>query len=98
MPMTSPVERISGPSRESTTTPSAVRNRANGSTASLTDTGRVRPAAVRRRPRAGSSPSARSSRIGVPAISRAAALASATPVALETNGTVREARGFASRT
>ncbi len=37
--MTSPVERISGPSRLSTTRPSVVRNRLNGSTASLTDIG-----------------------------------------------------------
>ena len=36
MPMTSPVERISGPSRLSTTWPSRVRNRLKGSTASLT--------------------------------------------------------------
>ncbi|CAB4370454.1 unannotated protein [freshwater metagenome] len=33
-----------------------------------------------------------------PTASRAAALANATPVALLTNGTVREARGFASKT
>ena len=31
-----------------------------------------------------------------PAMMRAAAFASGTPVALEANGTVREARGFAS--
>ena len=50
MPMTSPVERISGPSRESTTLPSGVRKRLNGSTASLTETGassgRVEPSPV----------------------------------------------------
>jgi hypothetical protein len=60
MPMTSPVERISGPSRASTTSPSAVRNRLNGSTASLTDigawAGRVPPSPCA----AGSSPSSRS--------------------------------------
>ena len=39
MPMTSPVERISGPSTESTVWPSLVRNRLKGSTASLTATG-----------------------------------------------------------
>ena len=39
MPMTSPVERISGPSTESTVWPSFVRNRLNGSTASFTETG-----------------------------------------------------------
>ena len=38
-PMTSPVERISGPSTVSTTWPSVVRNRLNGSTASLTAIG-----------------------------------------------------------
>ena len=43
-------------------------------------------------------PSARSSPIVAPSAIRAAALASGTAVALETNGTVREARGFASRT
>ena len=41
-PMTSPVERISGPSTVSTTMPSAVRNRLNGSTASLTASGAPR--------------------------------------------------------
>ena len=35
---------------------------------------------------------------GSPTMMRAAALASATPVALEANGTVREARGLASMT
>ena len=40
-PMTSPVERISGPSTVSTTMPAGVRNRLNGSTASLTAIGRV---------------------------------------------------------
>ncbi len=39
MPMTSPVERISGPSTESTVWPSFVRKRLKGSTASLTETG-----------------------------------------------------------
>ena len=97
MPMTSPVERISGPSRLSTTCPSRVRNRWNGSTASLTATGAwlgiVPPS-----PNAGSMPSARSSLMVAPSMTRAAALATGTPVALATNGTVREARGLASRT
>ena len=34
----------------------------------------------------------------VPAMTRAAIFASGTPVALDTNGTVRDARGFTSRT
>ena len=97
MPMTSPVERISGPSRLSTTSPSLVRNRLNGSTASLTDIGActgIRPPSVC----AGSTPSARSSAMVAPSMIRAAALASGTPVALATNGTVRDARGLASST
>jgi len=40
----------------------------------------------------------RSSAIEVPSMTRAAALASGTAVALDTNGTVREARGLASST
>ena len=100
MPITSPVERISGPSMWSTPRPSTVRNRLNGSTASFTATGvdgrrgRQRPPS----PVAGSMPSARSSAIVAPSITRAAALASGTPVALDTNGTVRLARGLASST
>ncbi len=39
IPITSPVERISGPSTESTIRPSLVRKRLKGSTASLTATG-----------------------------------------------------------
>ena len=39
IPITSPVEGISGPSRLSTTDPPSVRNRLNGSTASFTETG-----------------------------------------------------------
>ena len=86
MPMTSPVERISGPSRVSTS-----GKRLNGSTASLTDTWA---------PGAGgfSTPSARSSASVAPTITRAATLARGTPVALATNGTVRLARGLASIT
>ncbi len=86
MPMTSPVERISGPSRVS-----ASGKRSKGSTASLTLTWPP----VRRR---WSRPSARSSARVAPAMTRAATLASGTPVALDTNGTVRLARGLASIT
>ena len=97
MPMTSPVERISGPSTESTTRPSAVRNRLNGRIASLTETGASMGSSPPS-PRAGSMPSARSCAIVAPSMIREAALASGTPVALATNGTVREARGLASST
>ena len=97
MPITSPVERISGPSTVSTTCPSGVRNRLNGSTASFTEIGasggRSPPS-----PTAGSIPSARRSAIVAPSITRAAAFASGTPVALDTKGTVRLARGLASST
>ena len=43
-------------------------------------------------------PSARSSAIVAPSITRDAAFASGVPVALDTNGTVRDARGLASST
>ena len=84
MPMTSPVERISGPRIVSTS-----GKRPNGRTASLTETCP---------PVAGSCryPLARSSARVAPTMSRAAILARGTPVALLTNGTVRLARGFAS--
>ena len=88
MPITSPVERISGPSSESTS-----GKRSNGRTASFTLTW---PGAGRRR--RASRPSARSSASVAPSMARAAILASGTPVALATNGTVRLARGFASMT
>ena len=95
--MTSPVDFISGPSTVSTPWPSTVRNRWNGSTASFTaigaSSGRSAPSPV-----AGSTPAARRSAIDSPTAIRAAALASCTAVALETNGTVREARGLASIT
>ena len=84
--MTSPVERISGPRIVSTS-----GKRLNGSTASFTAT--CAPSAGGR-----SKPSARSSSNVAPSITRAATLASGTPVALLTNGTVRLARGFASIT
>ena len=96
-PMTSPVERISGPSTVSTTWPSAVRNRLNGSTASLTASGAPR-SSVPPSPSAGRTPAARSSAIDSPTMTRAAALDIEVPVALDTNGTVRDARGFASST
>ena len=80
--MTSPVDFISGPSSES-----ACGKRPKGSTASLTDTWRGTR---------GMSSSMSASRS--PSISRQAILASGTPTALETNGTVREARGLASIT
>ena len=84
IPITSPVERISGPSTVST-----VGKRSNGSTASFTAT--CPPAAG-----SGNTPVSRSSASVAPTMSRAATLASGTPVALLTNGTVRLARGFAS--
>ena len=49
-------------------------------------------------PSAGRIPASRSSLIDAPSITRAAALASGVAVALDTNGTVRLARGFASST
>ena len=92
MPITSPVDFISGPR-----TVSWPRKRPKGSTASFTEMGasigRVPPSPV-----SGSIPSARSSAMVAPSMTRAQALASGTAVALLTNGTVREARGLASRT
>ena len=98
MPMTSPVERISGPSTESTMRPSLVRNRLNGSTASLTATGESSGHARAVVDRAACPSSFELARCVVPAMMRAAALASGMPSAFETNGTVRHARGFASIT
>ncbi len=85
MPMTSPVERISGPSRVSTP-----GNRLKGRTASFTLT--CPPTG------ADSSPSSASSASVAPTMTRAATMATGTPVALATNGTVRLARGLASIT
>ena len=85
IPMTSPVERISGPSRAS-----ARGKRSNGSTASFTDTW---PPARESGSRSGARSAIRS-----PRSSRQASLASGTPTAFDTNGTVREARGLASIT
>src|SRR3954452_9969733 len=82
-PITSPVERISGPRRAS-----APSKRSNGSTASLTE---MWPARI------GSSGRSRSARRS-PSITRQATLASGIPIALDTNGTVRDARGLASMT
>lgn len=87
IPITSPVERISGPSTESTTRPSAVRNRLNGRIASFTDTG-ASIGMVPPSPTAGSRPSARSSAMLAPSMTRAAAFARGTPVAFATKGTV----------
>ena len=81
-PITSPVERISGPSSAS-----APAKRSNGSTASFTDTW---PLSV-----FSGSPIVASFS---PSITRQASLASGSPVALDTNGTVRDARGLASIT
>src|SRR3954471_24930934 len=81
MPMTSPVDRISGPS-----TGSVPANLLNGNTASFTETydGMI------------SSDNPTSASVS-PSITRAASDASGTPIALETNGIVRLARGFTSR-
>ena len=96
MPMTSPVERISGPRIESTARPSTVRKRRNGRTASLTATG-WSSSSREPSPDCGSSPP-RSCAIERPTASSAAAFASWVPVLFATKGTVREARGFASMT
>ena len=81
-PITSPVERISGPS--SVSTPG---NLAKGKTASLTEkyggtTSTRAPCSFRVRP----------------TMQRAAIFASGSPVAFDTKGTVREARGLTSST
>ena len=98
MPITSPVDFISGPSSESMPEPSARRNRWNGSTASLTAIGALAAGVWRRRPWRPACPLARSSAMVAPNMIRAQALASGTAVALDTNGTVRLARGLASST
>ncbi len=97
IPITSPVERISGPSTVSTPFPLGSRNRPNGSTASFTAIG-ASSGSPPPSPSAWSTPCARRSAMVLPSMIRAAALASGTAVAFETNGTVRDARGFASRT
>src|SRR4051812_14540261 len=79
--MTSPVDFISGPRIGS-----ASGNFANGNTASFTEKNFGTRSSIR--PRSFSF---------APAITRAAIFAIGTPVALDTNGTVRDARGFTSR-
>src|SRR3990172_8665512 len=81
-PITSPVERISGPSTISTP-----ENLMNGNTASFTETCAGSGSFV--------TPCSASD---TPAITLAAILATGSPVALATNGTVRLARGFTSST
>ena len=82
IPMTSPVERISGESSMSVPV-----KRANGKTASLTQKYGMTGSLVK----------PNSCKVA-PAITRAASFANGTPVALLTNGTVRLARGFTSST
>ena len=87
MPMTSPVDFISGPR-----TKSAPGKRDQGITASFTA---KRPTS---RPSSGSSPESLSDAMVSPAMMREAKLASGTPVAFDEKGTVRLARGFISIT
>src|SRR5439155_26698476 len=82
IPMTSPVDRISGPS-----TVSVPGNLLNGNTASFTDTYAGTISSV--------SPTSASDS---PSITRAASDASGTPIAFETNGTVRLVQGCTSGT
>ncbi|CAB4598212.1 unannotated protein [freshwater metagenome] len=86
IPITSPVERISGPSAVSTSA-----KRLNGNTASLTDTCEPETGFFNK-------PSLRSCSSVEPSMTRLATLARGTPVAFATKGTVRLARGFASIT
>ncbi|CAM5499028.1 hypothetical protein SGLAM104S_02098 [Streptomyces glaucescens] len=74
------------------------RKRDHGMTASLTEIGASSGSSPPPSPCLGSRPSSRSSAMVAPSEMRAAALASGTAVALEVKGTVREARGLASRT
>ena len=82
MPITSPVERISGPRIGSNS-----RNLANGKTASFTATYGAMTSAVKPMSLSFS-----------PSMTRAASDASGTPMVLETNGMVRDARGLTSST
>ena len=82
MPMTSPVDFISGP--RTTSTPG---NLTNGKTDSFT--------AMCASSRASSPACGAKDR---PSITAVAIFASGWPIALETNGTVRDARGFTSST
>ena len=85
--MTSPVARISGPS-----TMSCSGNLGHGITATFTDTNPGSASSGK------ATPASRSERMLSPIMTRVASLASGTPVALEMNGIVRDARGFASST
>ena len=93
IPITSPVDLISGPKIESTPVPSFLRNLFQGRTASFTEIPFGTPS-----PDFGKRPWARSSAMFTPVEINAAHLANGLPVALLTNGTVREALGFASKT
>ena len=73
--------------------PSIRRNRFQGKTASLTEIPFAIPS-----PLSGNNPLARNCGIVTPDEIKAALFASGFPVALLTKGTVREARGFASKT
>ncbi len=82
IPMTSPVDFISGPRTASTP-----GNFTNGKTDSFTAMWASSRVSI---PAQGSSDR--------PSSARVASFASGVPIAFETNGTVREARGFTSRT
>ncbi|OQC72545.1 MAG: hypothetical protein BWX45_00878 [Deltaproteobacteria bacterium ADurb.Bin002] len=82
MPITSPVDFISGPRMMSTP-----GKRLNGKTASFTQTCLGIMVSVK-----DSSPNV------LPSMTRVASFASGTPMALLTKGTVRDARGLTSRT
>ena len=87
------MDRISGPRTASTPRPSERLNLFHGSTASFTEIPLAIPSPV-----AGRVPSSRSCTMDSPTEIRAAAFASGTPVAFDTKGTVRDARGLASKT
>src|SRR6266481_7156392 len=87
-PITSPVERISGPSAGSTP-----GNLLNGNTGDFT-----KHCGTVRTPDAGAPVICAKSLSFLPSIRPTAILGNGTPVALLTYGTVREARGFTSRT
>ena len=91
IPITSPVDFISGPSTVSTP-----GNRPNGRTAAFTR--RVREVPVVVRIGGQHAVGARARRAYRPVSTSVAIRASDTPITFETNGTVREARGFASST
>ena len=97
MPMTSPVERISGPSTESTRLPVLGAEALERQHGLLHGDRRVQRHARAVDARA-AGPRPSSSAIVAPTMMRAAAFASGMPSAFDTNGTVRLARGFASST